>query len=349
VSVNLAIRSTGLRAAAAFGPVLLVRYVVATASGAAVLGTQRRTPVVVPRAGQRMRMAVGLVAPQALASGLLYLAFTYGDPAVAGATLFSSVFFSLAYAAHGGALNGLSTRKRLAAAACFLLYLAGIVGLSASRRAAAESVATDRLVIAIGLSLLAGLALAVYVEFIGYPFTDVDGTPLSARQRTVTVTAGVAVSAVVIAAAWLLLPGTTDPSDWTERWSSPSAWVPLVLLGVVTYWANELMAVASGANAPDQSEPTTAPQRNAALTMEPLLVIVFALMVGRFRNQVPSDHHDIAVQLVGCAAMSLGAMGAAAILAGAREAVAGRKSPALGQPAAAILAAARSLEDDDSA
>lgn len=310
--------SHGRREYLAFGPVQTVRYAVSIAVGiSVVLASRRAGPLLVlPAPAQRWMMLTRLVLPQVFASGLLYLAFHYGDPAIAGAVLFSSAFFSLCYSRYVEHTTPRLSRVQAATVSLLLVaYGGGLLSFLLGGGEIAGSVKADEISTAITLSVLAAIALAIYVSSVGFPYTTAAGDPIGARDRTIAVSVGVMACSAVVAIFWGVVPGSTD-RNWHEQWRLWTTLWPILLLGVMTYWANELMIAAArrrNLNDSMEPEPTRKTVRNAALTWEPLLVIGFALLCYPFREQIPRGWDDRGVEIVGCVLMAVGATGAAVV------------------------------------
>ncbi len=328
---RLGMHSQGWKEYLAFGPVQVVRYAVAVAMGIAVVvaaGGRRTGPALArPARKQLRRFTLRLVLPQVVASGLLYLAFVYGDPAIAGATLFSSAFLSLAHSRLVGLVPRLGPGKSLAVAALLCGYLGGLALFVLGGDEIADSVTSDEIAKAIFLAFLAAIALTVYLSSVGEPYTTHSGSPLPKRDQAIAVSVGVLGVSVVVALLWLLVPGTTSPTSWMPRWSTWTTLWPIVLLGISTFWANAFMLIAAQRKDPDdvlEPEPTTRTLRAAALTWEPLVVIAAALAFTPLRAQIPDDWSDRLTEIVGCVLMAVGATGAAVVT--------GRASPKPNQP-----------------
>lgn len=288
--------SEGVRQALTFGPVQLVRYSVASALALLLIrATRRRLRALIRYAGAT-RLWLGLALPQLLASGLLYLAFTYGSPAVAGALLFSSAFFNLVIFM----VETPSARARLLQRshlfrllACLAIYVGGIASLArANVSAYAAGAAQPDLRLTVFLGLLAGASLAVFL----WQVEKTDHVP--PRERATVVSLMTATLGALVTVGWILVPGGAHVPTMGSL-TSPGSAGTLVAYGLGTIVATEAMfrAVAIPHS-----------MRSAALTLEPVIVVLFAAII--FRSQFPSRLNDAAVQVAGCVLMSVGAFGA---------------------------------------
>jgi hypothetical protein len=315
---RLGITYTGTREVFGFGPPQAARYAVAAMTGCVLLIVWREggSKAFLPRRGQRRHFLIWLVIPQVLASGFLYQAYTYGDPAIAAGLLFASAFISLAHTQWRGESRPLTRGETLMVTALVALYLAGMLIFIVGKHEASASVASDEIGWAVFWSLSAAVALVVYVSNVGHPYEDKRGAPLTARRKAIGVSGMVALCSLVVAVPALVAPGRTSPTEWGARWIPWESIWPLLLFGLATYLANEFMFLAARKQRPGdvtEREPTTKPIRNAALTAEPLIVILLAI-IPVFRYQIPSHWSDRIVQGLACTLMVAGSMGAALLL-----------------------------------